>query len=724
MKNKLWILLISCLLITGYSDMNILSVKAEETVNQDTGEQVVPTVTPTPIPSTPTPIPSTPTPTPVTVAAGSITILQYPSKLVYESGEDLDLSDMIVQANYIDGTTGIITDYTVLGYDAGQVGTHTIVINYQNHVAAFGITVVPAKISNIAVSNPDKTSVTLTWDADISAVRYEIYTIDQLTGLAVYYTSTYNNMITFYHGPGTIQAYQICAVENVLGVEYKSELSDTYYTATNPEAVLSLTVTETTVNSISLLWDEVTGATGYIIYRTPAGSDEYTAVGSSDAAFYTDENLASGTGYYYKVTAYTLDENYQGEESPIVDTSTNPARINVKYKAGEGKIRFSWNKIIGATSYDLFIADEENGDTLLQSFPGDTAVNYLVEGLLTGNTYQFYAIAHREYNEVIYDSPATDRMEITLEEIEATSREPKYLTDETRFKESQAYKKLSFFKKNVNYTKSYPIPGIITTNVGGFASTTMCPQGTAFTDDYLLISAYDLAGEENSVIYVLNKKSQDLITTLILPSKPHAGGLAFDGANVWITIGAKVANILYSDIIEAADRGEPYAYVDYYNIYSLAIKASYCTYYDGKLWVGTYNELKSTKMVSYIIEDKETEPYLTKVDRIIMPTRVQGVAFTEKGTLIISRSCQLYKGLRGYMRQLDVYQPDLSSPVDGFISLGERINSVSMPSMNEGIAISGKYLYVLFESAAFEKSSYKMDHVAAFKLTNIVKKKS
>ncbi|HWT26961.1 MAG TPA: hypothetical protein VN131_03405, partial [Mobilitalea sp.] len=172
----------------------------------------------------------------------------------------------------------------------------------------------------------------------------------------------------------------------------------------------------------------------------------------------------------------------------------------------------------------------------------------------------------------------------------------------------------------------------------------------------------------------------------------------------------------------AAKKGTPYAYINYNTTCSLGISASYITYYNNKLWVGSYNELQTTNMYSYTIQLKDTKPALTKTDTVVMPTRVQGVSFTSDGYLILSRSCQLYKGLRGYMRQIDVYKPDFKKERNGILPLGNIVNTVEMPSMNEDIAVYGSYLYVNFESGAFGNASYRMDRVCAFKLSSIIKK--
>jgi len=658
-----------------------------------------------------------------TAMVNQIIINQYPSKMIYVKGDNLDFSDMIVEGYYDDGTRSIIADYIVEGYDSNKVGTQTVFINYQNYFAVFNITVIPAKVTNISVLSHNTTSHTLTWDAFSDTTRYEIYSLDDITGTYNLLTSTYGNSNTFYDYPGTIHNYKISAVEYIGGIEYRSELSDTFTAATDPEMVTGLMVTGITTSSVTLTWNEVPGATGYLVYRSPASVDNYNYYNTTDSTSYIDKKLASGTSYKYKVCAYTLNETYSGSFSIEIEASTNLEKIRLNCKVGEQKVRLTWPKVNGASSYDIYIGSDSTGFSLLTTSTGkNLSFSYIADGLIAENTYSFYAIAHRYYNGAVYDSPPSNITVITMEEIEKTSTVAKYFMNVNEFKKSWSYTQLPFFKKYVNYSKSIKIPGLVTTNVGGFSSTSMCPQGITFAEDYVLLTAYDTASEENSVIYVMDKSSKKLLTTLILPSKTHAGGIAYDGSNIWIPTGTKISSVPFSEIDAAAEKGDPYSYIKYNTTSAIGIVASYVTYYDNKLWVGSYNELKSTNMYSYIIENKETVPSLIKKDTIIMPTRVQGMAFTSQGTLILSRSCQLRNGLRGYMRQLDVYKPAFITDVNGVISLGKLINSVMMPSMNEDIAIDGSYLYVNFESGAFDKASYIMDRICAFKLINIVRK--
>ncbi len=651
-----------------------------------------------------------------------ITMVQSPAKTTYNMGEELDLTGMLVQAYYSDGTVGEIKDYAVTGYNMKQLGTQTVIVTYQNYVVSFNINVLPPKVKNIKISSHSTSSYTLVWDAIPDVIRYDIYSMDEFTGNMTLISSTPVNSVTYNEMPGKYHKYAIRAVLNLSGMEYAGELSDLITAGTDPEAVTGLIAADSTANAISLTWSPVTGAAGYVIYRASATGSNYTRVGTTNIAAYLDTNLSSGTGYKYKVCAYTVDETFVGLFSPVVTTSTDPAKAVVKYKAGEEKIRLSWAKLTGATAYDIIIYDQVNETSRTITNKGNTNCSYLAEGLITGNSYSISVIAKREYNGMLYTGDSSNIISVTMTLADSTSDYPLLFEGEEGFQKSYAYSKLPFFTKNVNYDKSYIIPGLVTTNVGGFNSTSMVPQGTTFAEGYLLLSAYDGKNEENSVIYVIDKVSNELLTTLILPSKTHVGGIAYDGTNIWVPTGTKVSSILFTDIDEAAQNRLPYAYVTYNSTYTLEHTASFLTYYKERLWIGTYNELESTYLYSYDIEDKEESPSLSQSDAILMPNRLQGVAFTNQGTLILSRSCQTKKGMRGYLRQLDVYKPNFAGVKNGIIPLGKCINSVEMPSMNEEIAIDGNYLYVNFESGAFANSSYKMDRVCAFKLTSITKK--
>ena len=656
-------------------------------------------------------------------ADGTVTALEitaYPTKTTYMSGEELNLKDMVLTAIYQDGTKQVITDYRLEGYNNNKLGDQVIWIKYQNLLTSVMIKVLPAKVTDISQEDLNADYITLTWKPVTGAKGYEVFRLGE-TGVTSYVSSTAASRIILYESPEVSHTYQIRAIyDDSYGSNTYGEFSESYTTVREPEAVTGLKVIANGVASISLAWDELPGVTGYLVYRAPASSDKYSYIASTGSAAYHDTKVVSGTGYRYKVCAYIHKEIYTGGFSPVVKTNTLPAAPILKYKAGDQKVRLSWNKVTGASSYQLYVGDPLGGYTLLSKLLGNAKTTYLAENLDINQSYTFYVVSNMEYDGKRYESPASGKVQVQLQPIPPTSTDPKYFADQSAFEASSAYQSLEFFRKHVDYSRSIVIPGLTNTNINGFASTRMCPQGITFAEEYLLLTAYDMGSEENSVIYVMDKATGELLTTLILPVKAHVGGIGYDGTYVWVTVGKKASVFPFNKIRVAVESGKPYNEISFSKSCNVGITASYLTFYDGMVWVGSYDEQKTTKLNSYYIHDEEDEISLVMVDTINMPNRVQGIAFTEDGYLILSRSCQLYKGLRGYMRQLDIYRPDLTVIHDGVIPLGKLIRSVEMPSMNEEIALDGDYLYVNFESGAFAKASYIVDRVCAFELNSVL----
>ena len=98
----------------------------------------------------------------VPVVLESITVTA-PTKTTYTVGDTLDLTGMVVTANYSDGSTADVTataavDTTVLG----TVGTATVTVTFEDKSATFTVTVeaVPVVLETITVTAPTKTTYT------------------------------------------------------------------------------------------------------------------------------------------------------------------------------------------------------------------------------------------------------------------------------------------------------------------------------------------------------------------------------------------------------------------------------------------------------------------------------------------------------------------------------------------------------------------------------------
>lgn len=90
-------------------------------------------------------------------ACSGIVITQKPAKLTYLEGEAFDPAGMVVTAQYNNGTSETIEEYSITGYDP-QPGSKTIRVEYQGENATFTVNVKARSLESIEITKqPDKT---------------------------------------------------------------------------------------------------------------------------------------------------------------------------------------------------------------------------------------------------------------------------------------------------------------------------------------------------------------------------------------------------------------------------------------------------------------------------------------------------------------------------------------------------------------------------------------
>lgn len=98
---------------------------------------------------------------------GNITSIRVtpPTKLEYITGENIDLSGMVVTAVCDTGATEVVTDYNVSGYNSGNLGQQTITVTYKELTATFQVSVygttTDIRIAHYPVKTYYKTGETL-----------------------------------------------------------------------------------------------------------------------------------------------------------------------------------------------------------------------------------------------------------------------------------------------------------------------------------------------------------------------------------------------------------------------------------------------------------------------------------------------------------------------------------------------------------------------------------
>lgn len=279
-----------------------------------------------------------------------------------------------------------------------------------------------------------------------------------------------------------------------------------------------------------------------------------------------------------------------------------------------------------------------------------------------------------------------------------------------------SYKLKNFLNSSYSY---YTIPGLKNTNIFGKNCDTMVPQGICRMDEYVLITAYDSSKKNNSVIYVLNKEGA-LQATLVYCNNAHLGGITYDGSFVWIAegsdtdyVGAIGKNIILKAVNVAKKTGAK----------SVALKkdthikrqhlpaldsTSYCTYFDGRLWVGKFEENKVSYIYGYTIDYRYSTPKLNIDAYIEAPKKTQGICFYNyNGTVYLGVSTSYGRRNNSVIR---CYKPNYSNPKNYYdprlkiyiqqIIKNDAYRTITMPSMSEQISMKESSMYCIFESAA------------------------
>ncbi len=617
---------------------------------------------------------------------------------------------------------------------SAEMGEKVITVKYKDLSATYKIDVVPDKTANIQQLDPAVDSIYLTWDVVEGATGYQIMKYDEAEkkwksikgGPTNNYVTTNQTNIKSSNNititPATVYTFRIRAYYGTTpSVAVYGEMTDSFTAVTTPEQATPVVFKQCSPDSVTFSWNPVNGADGYIVEYKATDDPQYTTLGDvGNVLEYGVAQLKSAKSYYFRVKAYKVSDAFAGKASTGVKFSTSPAETVVTMLSGSKAAKVSWKKVSGATGYYIYAkkSGEEEFKQIADIKQG--TYYYIKLGLVNGVEYEFQVKSYRTVSSFPYASLGSEIKKVVPAKIKATSTKAKYFKSYKKFKKSKVYTTNKWFKKYVLFKKSIIIPGAINTNAGGFSSTRMTPQGITAAGSYIIMSAYDYNSNVNTVLYVMKKSNGKLMTTIVLPDQVHAGGLAYDGTNLWVSHGSNAAAIRFSKIKSAAKKKKTFQYVEYDAMCKVKTTASYMTYYKGMLWVGKVGEQGKQPLYSYTIGNKSSTPTLTAKKKINLPDRVQGLAFLPNGDLVLSRGNLYLDTMPYYISQLDYYSPKWSG--DNIKSLKKCKNVCPMPSMSEGITISGNTIYVCNESTAFSTVTAPMDRICAFKTSSLTKK--
>ncbi len=229
-------------------------------------------------------------------------------------------------------------------------------------------TTLPGAPTNVVAAVED-TSITVTWDAVAGATAYDIEVDGDLV--------TDITAVSYLHSglmPNTTHTYRIRA-KNPEGI---SDWSQLITETTLPSIPVNLCATVTSTD-ITVVWDEVYGATGYDIEVDGVVIDNIT--GTS----YVHTGLEPNTEHTYRVRSRNGDiTSLWSEQLTKVTLVGQPT--NLQATAASTEITVTWDPVAGAEGYDI----EVDGEVI------DNSLNttYVHTGL-TPNTQHTYRVRAR-----------------------------------------------------------------------------------------------------------------------------------------------------------------------------------------------------------------------------------------------------------------------------------------------------------------------------------------
>ena len=324
-----------------------------------------------------------------------------------------DANGSTVQLSWTGGVTGaegyVIYrrtedgSYTQIGRTSGNTYSDTISagIKYYYAVAVYSGSRTEGKCPEVGVMYLAEPAVTgasnitsgvqVKWSKVTGATGYIVYhkgagkgwarIADIKDGSTVNYTDTTAASGTTY--TYTVRAYNKDTMSDWNSTKSLMRISDT-----------TLTGASNITSGVQVKWSQVTGATGYIVYRKGAGKGwgRIADIKSGSTVSYTDTTAASGTTYTYTVRAYngnTMGDWHSAKSVMRISDTTLTGASNITYG-----VQVKWSRVTGATGYIVYRKGAGKGWARIADIKNGSTVSYTDTTAASGTTYTYTVRAY------------------------------------------------------------------------------------------------------------------------------------------------------------------------------------------------------------------------------------------------------------------------------------------------------------------------------------------
>lgn len=309
------------------------------------------------------------------------------------------------------------TAYTVKNLSAGK--------NYKLAVAAYvkisggkvlygqqltvNVATKTGKVTDLKCTAKTDKTVTITWKKVSGAQSYKVYRYDSKSKKyvsAATVKSSDNKLVIKNLSAGTAYKFRVNAYRSAYGKALESDGVE-ISVLTKPAAVTGLKVKSRSNGSITMKWNKVSSADGYIVYRyTGKTFKRIKTITSKNSVTFISSGLTAGTEYKYRVASYkkngktVLEGGYAG-----ISDITLPVAPVVTAKAGSKKAMLAWRRVKGANGYVVYMSTSKKGTyKRIATLNSAKKVRYTKTKLKKGKTYYFKVRAYKRYKGKTYFS--------------------------------------------------------------------------------------------------------------------------------------------------------------------------------------------------------------------------------------------------------------------------------------------------------------------------------
>ena len=147
-------------------------------------------------------------------------------------------------------------------------------------------------------------------------------------------------------------------------------------------------------SGVQVKWSQVTGATGYIVYRKGAGKGwaRIADIKSGSTVSYTDKTAASSTTYTYTVRAYngnTMGDWHSAKSLMRISDTTLTGASNIT-----SGVQVKWSRVTGATGYIVYRKSASGSWGRIADIKSGSTVSYTDTTAASGTTYTYTVRAY------------------------------------------------------------------------------------------------------------------------------------------------------------------------------------------------------------------------------------------------------------------------------------------------------------------------------------------